>query len=68
MNWTTISVEMDREQIAALYRFCAEQLITVDELADRLMGWLLDNPEETKAWVKEHMKPEEENEKISEHA
>jgi len=66
MSWTTIAVEMEREKIAALYRFCADHLITVDELADRLLRWMIENPDEAKMWVKEHMG--EEYEKVSEHA
>ena len=68
MVWTTINVELTREEIAKLYRFCADHLITVDELTEEFMRWTIDNPVKAKQWLEKTMNQETEHEKVSEHA
>lgn len=53
MAYETISIEMSWEEAAAVYRYCSEHRITLDELVDRFLRWCIREPEAFKKWYEE---------------
>ena len=67
MAYVTVTLEMPRKQIAKLYRYCADRLITVDEFTEDLFCWVAEHPDEASAWYKA-LKRRNPDEEKSEHA
>lgn len=53
MAYETISIEMSWKEAAAVYRYCSEHRITLDELVDQFLRWCIREPEAFKKWYEE---------------
>lgn len=53
MTYETICIEMSWEEAAAVYRYCSEHRITLDELVDQFLHWCIREPEAFRKWYEE---------------